>query len=471
MRVPMRRHALAAICSVLLMPVLSLITGCARSEGTEAARNQPQQTEGADLTPGEFLMGGIFLWGLWGALAAALDDPYLAEPPAEGIRVIEGVRVINADGSATENATITISGDTIQSVIAGGEADPKAVRVIDGSGKTAIAGLIDAHVHFIFPDLGTYFKFPTLFFIGTYKDKYYPANRRKYLQNGVTTVRSMGDPLNLIKGLKEKTDNYELGGPRIYYAGKMITAPDGHPSGLYSPGEVDEAVAGVGTVQEGEAVVDHMHTQGAQIIKIIYGSTTLFGGTAPQLNKQVMEAIIKRAHSYSPPMMVAAHVETLQGATEVIQAGVDAIEHVPGNAEALAQLAGDHRIFVTPTLSGPHRLIPTEAFETLKETVRAIHADGRATIVTGTDLPFAPADTGIFDEMELLQDCGLAPLDVLRAATVNAARVLGQGETLGEIATGRMADIVLLECDPLEDIACLREENKIVIQRGRVVFE
>lgn len=193
----------------------------------------------------------------------------LASPEAD--LVITHARLIDGTGAVIEDASILISGDRIQSV-AQGDVKIKGVREIDATGKTVLPGLTDVHVHLLFAP--SEINDSTL----AYHVAKLPNTLALFLAHGVTTIKSTGDPVEAIVGVRDRIRRGELLGPRLFVTGPVLTAPEGHPAGTSlrnDPSGRAHIAIELETEEEAREAVRELARKGVDAIKLAFqGSMT-----------------------------------------------------------------------------------------------------------------------------------------------------------------------------------------------------
>ncbi len=433
------------------------------------------------------LLGIVFLGGAT-SVAASL---------VAGDLVIQNVRVFTGS-EVIERASLFVEGETIRAVVptlgstppprlpgggpgpglsgggpltsagletlgAPGPAGGTAITVIDGTGLTAVPGLIDAHVHLIAGTAG-----PSEAQNLSYVQTQLPARLEAYLSHGVTTVKSMGDPTLLTVGVAADLRAGALNGPRVLTTGAVLTPPGGIPVNQFCFGDpwcLSQIVLQVGTPAEAMSRVDELAAAGVDAIKLVNDSL----GGAPLMPPSLMQAIVSRAHAHG--LRATGHSSPFEAeALALANAGVDGIEHMiatPLSGPALAQALLANNASYTTTLTQRQATLPPTAFADVLSNTAALHAAG-VRIVVGTDtLGTVPEGQTTLAELLLLVQAGLSPAEALRAATVLAADHLGRRD-LGRLEVGAQADILLVSGNPLDDIQDIQNTVR-VIQGGRVV--
>ncbi|KAJ5097647.1 hypothetical protein N7456_008368 [Penicillium angulare] len=392
-------------------------------------------------------------------------------------------------GDSVPNATVRISDGKIVHLDVTGSApateDVPEENIIDLSGKYLCPGLIDCHVHIaVVPgeiDLRAYLDMSER--ISLLRQ---PHVLKTMIERGFTSVRDCG---GASLAMKEAVEEGVLPGPRLFIAGRALSQTGGHGDMRGPHSEqlcCGGSLSGISRIVDGPAECyryarDELR-QGADFIKIMGG-----GGVASptdriehvQFSDEEIKAIVtvaKNAGTY-----VTSHSYTPQAIKQAINLGVRGIEH--GNLIDLetAQLMAEKGTFLTPTLiahvmSKQMNFLPAESAaknaEVLEKGLRAMKmaVDAGVTVCFGTDL-LGPMHFAQSKEFSVRSQV-LSPIEILRSATINAARLVMQEDQLGQIQEGFTADMLILDSNPLEDITVLdRAEQSIlsVIKDGRVV--
>jgi imidazolonepropionase-like amidohydrolase len=383
------------------------------------------------------------------------------------VLVITHVTLIDTEaGRARPDVTVIVSGDRIT---AAGPAKsvpvPRGAKVLDGRGKFLIPGLWDMHAHL----------FATLPL-----DPNDPAPRDYFaprlVASGITGVRSMWDDPGAIRRLRASP-----GVPRIIACGPILDGPQ-----PYVPG----ALALANAAQAREAV-RRLKAQGVDFIKVY-----------SLLPRDVYFAIAGEARASR--LSFAGHVPNSVTPEEASDAGQKSLEHLmglesvdPRRASALFAKFVKNGTWQTPTLTAlrgltffndPERLndpriasLPplfqqywksggagvrsdAKTFQGQLDLVAAMHRAG-VKLLAGTDTPnpFVYPGESLHDELELLVKAGLSPIEALQCATLRPAEYLGMTGRLGSVAPGKFADLVLLDADPLAEIANTRRIAAVIL--------
>ncbi|GIU98379.1 MAG: hydrolase [Actinomycetota bacterium] len=340
-----------------------------------------------------------------------------------------------------------------------------ADETIEGAGRTLTPGLIDCHVHLSFDGSADFAAEARELdpAVGAIKGV---VNARRHLAAGVTTVRDLGG-LGITR-LARAVERGVVAGPRILAAGRALTVTGGHGHGLGLAREVD----GPGELRR---AVREECREGAAVIKLMATGGVLTPGidaTSTAFTDEELRAAVEEAHARG--RRVAAHAIGAAGVERAVRAGVDSVEHCVQVTDAAVREMVERGTFRSPTLSALLGIVsnadrvPAYAVEkaaAILDDARRTHRRClRAGIrhVCGTDAgtPFNPHGNAP-RELVAMVEWGMRSLDALAAATANGAELLGLPE-IGTIEEGKLADLVLYEGDPVEDIS--------VVLRPRAVW-
>ena len=392
---------------------------------------------------------------------------------------IVGGTVVNLDGEAPiENAVILVEGERIAAIGEAGEVEiPKDAALIDASGAWLIPGLMNMHVH-----LG-------LILPGKMKAELYneseaalalrmAANARETLQAGVTTIRLPGDTAHADLALMRAINKGQADGPRIFSSGEALTITAGHGSkkdGKNYDGP-DELVKAART----------QISAGAKWIKILIsgGIATQGGGLANALmTPEEIHAVIDAAHRFG--VKVTAHSGSPVATNVAVDAGLDCVEHGYFLDRPTLKKMKEHGTWLVPTIvvsqpatepffkkigSPPWYLERRNAAGKAHWNALQTAIEEGVNIALGTDqLPHEPNDgtTATAREAQYYVEAGMTPLQALRSATIETARLLEAEDEIGSLEQGKYADIVAVDKDPAQDIKALRN-ILLVMKDGKV---
>ena len=404
---------------------------------------------------------------LWIALSLSLIVESYAE---ETTLLIENARVIVGDGAVIDGATVVIVGDRIQSV-ATAPLQLKTVKRVDARGMTLMPGLIDTHVHFFG-------------LTGQGREAYRaqiktlaPGYMKDFLRHGVTTVKSLADPLELVLELRTMVNEGKILGPRILLVGPCFTAPGGHPAvtlGRDDPWMRSEIAIEVADEDTARREVRRLAGKGVDAIKaaVEAGQGTGIPEATPRLSANVLRAIVDEAHQHKLRATVHTHRE--QDVLDAIEAGADGLEHGLWDSRLsdnhLADLLLERNVCYTPTLWAWSVDRESPSLEIAQQNLKAL-SDKGVRIALGTDTLCSMPRPGLntIQEMELMAQAGLTPEQIIRAGMRDAAEHLGLLHDLGTVEPGKIADLILVAGDPLKDISCLHGVQ-MVIKAGQIVY-
>lgn len=412
--------------------------------------------------------------------------------------LVGGMLIDGYEAPAVHNAVVLVSGNRI---IAAGPAHkvtiPDGTPIIDTRGKTIMPGLIDMHMHLDLIGHGDYDEYYTLLGGTRRLAEVMPIAAKHMMRAGVTTGVDLGSPFDIL-AVREKIRAGEIPGPRLTISGPWITR-------IKLDGVPDSYQIVINSSEEAAAKTLELIDQGSDVIKIWLGLTL-----------EDMKAVVNAAHSRG--VKVHAHLYKVPAMEMAIEAGIDVLQHVgsakmpPYPAAVLHKIAEDripvvqtvaHRIWVYPaSLENPSRLdnpeleadIPVDIYADMQRSFKNIRAlsyfkdtpdeirnstinarqfiDVNAYMGVGTDAasPLNFHTEAMWREMSALVDSGMTPARVITAATKSGAEILGKGEELGTIEAGKLADIIIIDGDPLFDINALKYVA-VTIKDGRVWFD
>ena len=425
--------------------------------------------------------------------ACALGALLAAPAPAADSLYLTNARLFDGTGAPVrDRAAVLVENGVVARVGDSGDAAPDGVPVLDLAGRTLMPGLIDAHAH-VYPHVPAPAPGAEPLWPGT-GAHFLAADLRAALRMGITTIRDVGSYGDLVFEARQAMRYGAFRGPRLLACGRIIsaTAPGGRWFGdMYREADGPDDVR--------RAVREQLR-RGADFIKVMTtGARTveLEDPNPAQMTREEIATIVDEAHRMGH--RVAAHAEGLDGTEIAIDAGIDTIEHgmyLNQRPDLLERMAATGQVLV-PTLgcfygiagaaapdAGPDagpaasaeapatwsHLLVDLALHNLEQadlTLRAANAAGVA-IAAGHD--WAPiSDLGL--ELVQMTHHGLSAREALVAATRTAAHALGLGDHVGTIEPGRIADLVVVDGDPLERVGILRDRRRIwlVLQHGAPV--
>lgn len=396
----------------------------------------------------------------------------------KNITIFTGGNVFIGDGRFLENASVFIRDEKIVKVSKDLRNFPRNVKIISFKDCTLMPGLIDCHTHISLDSSIEPFV--------TSKQGSLPIralkvaqNAKKTLFSGVTTIRDMGGVDGIDLEIRNAIRLGLIPGPRILASGKMICITGGH--GWYIGREADGPEEIVKAVRE-------QIKSGADLIKFMVTGGAMTTGSDPgaiQMAENELRAGIIEAHKASKK--TAAHAKGDQGIVNAIKAGIDSIEHGTVLTEESISLMIKKNIPVIFTLSalfnienngikaGLSKSLLAKALKYKPKRQESIQMAQHAgvMIAMGTDAG-TPFNLHGDNPRELVRlvEVGYSPEQALISATGIAAKMLGLDHCLGTIEEGKIADLIILQGNPLEDITLFNTNHylKLVLKEGQTVF-
>ncbi len=360
---------------------------------------------------------------------------------------------------------------------------------LDAAGRWLLPGLIDLHVHLTLdpampsqPAFAAVVPATTQALLGA-------RHARALLQAGFTAARDLGGYSQANVALKRAIDAGWIEGPRLVTAACPITVPGGHFDHVYAPGAGAPGVAVASGPAEVVRAVRQQVKLGADWIKVLVTGGVLSAGTPLETalwEDDELHAAVLAARRLGRP--VAAHCHGAGGVIAAAEAGVRTIEHGTMGDEAAAATMARHGVTLVPTFTAAAavvrearagRLAPEIAAQALAIEPRhaaafraALDAGVRVACGTDTGVPGTAFGENA-RELGHLVAHGLTAEQALLAATRDAAAVLGWSDRLGTLETGKLADLLLVEGDPLDEPGCLAEPSRLhlVIKGGSIAAD
>jgi imidazolonepropionase-like amidohydrolase len=402
---------------------------------------------------------------------------------------IHAGRLIAVPGKAPLGAsTIVVDNGRIVEVRDGHVPAPAGAATIDLGGKTVLPGLIDSHVHLVSDRGGEQALLAEVRDDMPLHALETQMNGMKTLRAGFTTVRNLGDDHGDTLALREAVKRGWVQGPRIVDAAQAISTTGGHMDGRGSLN--DDLVAHwnpspenlCDSVESCRRVVRRQIDRGADVIKFATtGGVNSGTGLATRMFEDEAKALVQTAHAYG--RKVAVHAHGADGIKLALRAGADSIEHGTVMDDEIIKLFKQTGAYYVPTLSTVNGYIerlakdPNAYTGAVKQQIEwRIGITGQSVkkaYPAGVKIAFG-TDAGVSkhgrnaDEFELMVKFGMPPVEAIKAATVNAADLLGLSNEVGTIEPGKSADIIAVAGDPLSDVTVLKNVA-FVMARGDVV--
>jgi imidazolonepropionase-like amidohydrolase len=359
------------------------------------------------------------------------------------LAIVNGTLIDGTGTDPIKDAVLIIQGERIVAVGARGSIGiPANAQIIDVQGATILPGFFNAHVH------------------GAYNEVRLAA----WAKEGVTTVRDLGahlwpPPKALIDRVEE--DNRYA---RLISGGIFITPLGGYPIAVF--GGIGKTIS---TTEEAPHAVNELLDQGANVIKISLESGQIFGQTVPMLTPEQVLAIVATAHLRGT--RVSAHALVSEDLQRAIDGGVDDVAHmvVDHLNDDLIKAMVDRDMVWVPTLELWMNVGTGKGTQAVDNLRRYSAAGGRVALGTDFEGYRAPFELGMpTKEIGWMSEAGMTPMQIIVAATKNAAHVSNVENDLGTLETGKIADVLIVKGDPLRDLKTL-SAALYVIHNGEVI--
>ncbi|MGI9546580.1 MAG: amidohydrolase family protein [Flavobacteriaceae bacterium] len=390
-------------------------------------------------------------------------------------------------GSVLSEMTIVVAGNKIVKLEKGYISGSGEDVLINLKDKTVLPGLIDMHVHIEGQSS------PKRYLDRFTKNEADVALQstvyaKRTLMAGFTTVRDLGGSgVNI--SLRNAINGGVVVGPRIFTAGKSIATTGGHgdPTNGYrkdlmgDPGP-EEGV--VNSPEDGRKAVRQRYKDGSDVIKITATGGVLSvakSGSNPQFTIEEIKAITETARDYG--MLTAAHAHGDLGMQRAIKGGIKTIEHGSYMSEATMELMKQHDVYMVATISAGKKVVEKakipgyfpevvarkaiEVGALVQETFGRAYKKG-VPIAFGTDAGVFPHGENAI-EFHYMVEAGMPEMKAIQSATVTNAELLGMGDSLGQIATGYLADIIAVNTDPTSEINTLQEV--VFVMKEGIVYK
>jgi imidazolonepropionase-like amidohydrolase len=421
-------------------------------------------------------------------LSAIILTAFL-HPAMAATLIHAGSLIDSTSNKVLSNTTVVIKGNRITAINSGFTPATEQDRIIDLSEYTLMPGFMDMHTHISSQNSG----------MAGYMERFTlnPADyaikgvsfAEKTLMAGFTTVRNLGDRHNESVALRNAINKGIVKGPRIYTAAKSIATTGGHadPTNgrsaalMGDPGPREGVINGVA---EARKAVRQRYKDGADLIKITATGGVLSvakSGQNPQFMDDELQAIVQTAKDYG--LTVAVHAHGKEGMLRAIKAGVTSIEHGTYMDKEVFKQMKKHGTYYVPTIMAgawvaekakidgffPELVRPKAATigPLIQQTFAKAYQAG-VKIAFGTDSGVsAHGDNAL--EFVLMVKAGMKPIEAIRSATQTAAKLLNIAPHVGTIEIGKLADLVAVKGDPLQQISLLQQVD--FVMKDGVVYK
>lgn len=383
-------------------------------------------------------------------------------------------------GRLIEDQVITWDKDGVIIFVGPANSAPKGITRIDLSDLTCLPGLIDVHTHVTSDPQNSGYKglgisAPREAVIGV-------KNARLLLLSGFTSIRNVGAWHYTDVAVRDGINAGEIPGPRMMVSGPPLTITGGHCDENLLPSEFSFKAEGVA---DGPWAVRQKIREvikfGADVIKVCASGGVLSKGGQPgaeQYTLEEMQAIVSEAHRLG--RKVAAHAHGTESIKDAIRAGVDSVEHCSFIDDEGIRLAKERDTYLVFDIynddyilsHGEKNGVLPESLEKNRQLGRLQRENFRKAFQAGARMAFG-TDSGIYPhgdnakQFAKMVEWGMKPVDAIRAATINAADLLGQADKVGVLEKSYYADIVAVRGNPLEDITIL-EDVSFIMKGGKV---
>jgi imidazolonepropionase-like amidohydrolase len=428
------------------------------------------------------LLSSLLLW-------ARVDGQ--GQKPPDKTYVLKAARLFDGKGnSVVTPGIVVITGNKIVAVGSAAQI-PQGAEILDFGDATLLPGFMDAHTHLTFPYSDDYkqAELDTLRKPIPEQAIHSTVNARVTLMAGFTTVRDVGSANYMDVGLRNAIRNGDVIGPRMLVTVHALGSTGGHcddqagyREGLF--GHEGGPLEGVinGPDQARYAVrLDHKY--GADIIKVCASGGVLSPTDdvdTPQLTQEELNAIVDEAHALR--RKTAAHAHGAEAAKRAIRAGIDSIEHGSFMDDEALDMMKQRGTYFVPTLMAIQGLqeqfdrgvaVPPAIAGKARLAIAASHSTFQKALAKGVKIGLG-TDAAVYphgrnaEEFHQMVDLGMKPVDALKAGTSADADLLGLSDKLGSLEPGKLADVVAVPGDPIQNIR--QTEHVFFVMKEGTIF-
>jgi imidazolonepropionase-like amidohydrolase len=394
--------------------------------------------------------------------------------------VLAEARVVVGDGTLLERATVVVDGDRIASVGPGVPDGPRPDdRVVRLGGRTVMPGMVNCHFHATYHNLGAS---PAPF--GLEEPMALQAvravvNLEQLVRAGFTGAVSAGAPFAIDASMRAAIDRRLIVGPRLVPCSRDVSST-GHAGDRSFPSHWD--VGALGAIRRSDGADEFRRSvrleikEGAEMIKVFVtgGHGTVGPREQTEVTRDELDAAIEAAHLRGA--RVRGHIANKEALLMALDLGIDIVDHGDGlDGECIERLLATDTPLV-PSMLFPARFLDSMGgaslgftdglrhdLEAMAEVLPEANRAG-VRLVLGDDFGALGFPHGPYaDELAYyVDDVGIPALDVLTWATRNGAEVLGRGDELGTVTAGKLADLLVVDGDPVSDIGVLRDADALL---------
>jgi imidazolonepropionase-like amidohydrolase len=404
--------------------------------------------------------------------------------------LIRNARVIDGTGAAPREPCALLIEDGrlvhVGPLARGDEPAGGGLEVIDVAGRTVMPGMVEAHIHLSYNNVKAVADLD-LNCPPEYSTLVSARNAELALHCGYTAARSAGSVHAVDVALKRAIEEGLIPGPRMLAAGRDICATGGMAD--WNPSYLKLGMEGLALIADGpdavRAAARRVIKDGADVVKCYVGGDALLPHTPIgdcTYTQAEVDALVDEAHMRG--RMVAAHVRGERSSEVAARAGVDSIEHATYANQDTLQRIRDQDLTLVPGLRYLYSIVEngpgfgiTEAIigpsglrqeiEQASDTYRRARELG-VRMCPGGDFGFAWNPHGEYakDVQVFVDVIGYSPLEAITCATRNGAELMGMADRIGTLEPGKLADLLVLEADPLKDIAVLQDRRRLSVMKG-----
>lgn len=406
------------------------------------------------------------------------------------LKILYGGIIINGkDVEPIKEKAIIIEGNTIKDIIDSNSIsdwEDRAYYLIDLKGKYVLPGFIDTHTHVqlsgIQPEIQNFREsIPK-------KTLRAACNARKTIEAGFTTIRDLGAEYLIDLGLRDAINEGLVTGPRMFVSGYKIM-PTGADFPIYAPEVEIKGLYTMDSPAEINKAVRTLLARGVDLIKVMTSGRTFRKSSSPDAHALTLEEtkmVVEEAHNQNKK--VSAHAHGKKGIKIALQAGCDSLEHGTVLDDQDIELMIKNDVFLVPTLSyGKHiEMLKSDCSlpewsikKALKSREKRLQSFSKALksgvkIAMGSDsgMPFVNHGENAFELIAMIE-AGMTAMQAIQSMTSWAAELIGVSDKIGSIVPGKLADMVVIDKNPLGDISllCQKKNIKGVLKEGKIIID